>query len=160
MQNLESAKVAIEAELALARRGLAHYRSRIEALSETLAQLACIDGSAVTSRKPSASAVKRSQKMAQVKPAKAAGKQKYERTAKGGDELPFTGGSYWTDLITAQPQSGADILHAAIATLGFTPTKAQVQKLTNRLTFALHALVRSGKIQDSGSGRERRFFKR
>jgi hypothetical protein len=51
-------------------------------------------------------------------------------------------------------------LHAAIDKLGFTPTRQQVQKRTNRLTFALRALVESGNTQDSGSGRERRYFKK
>jgi len=87
-------------------------------------------------------------------------KQKDARASNGGDQLPFTGGDYWINLITAQPQSGADILHAAIARLGFTPTRQQVQKLTNRVTFSLRALVEAGKIQDSGSGRKRRYFKK
>jgi hypothetical protein len=50
-------------------------------------------------------------------------------------------------------------LKAAVSSLTFTPTKLQTQKLAGRMTFALNALVKANKIQDSGKGRERRFFK-
>lgn len=162
MSNLESAKKALEAELSQAKQGFAFYQSRIDALTQTLAELDKLQGGGTTKgagvvkgkrgRKPG--------KATSVKAApKKADKKAKGRKATGANDLPFTGGDYWPDLVTSQPQSGADILHAAIAKLGFTPTKLQVQKLTNRATFALHSLVKTGKIQDSGSGRERRFFK-
>jgi len=81
------------------------------------------------------------------------------RASKGPNDLPFTGGDYWPDLITSEPQSGSDVLRAAIAGLGFEPSADQVKKLTQRMTFVLNSLVKAKKIQDSGSGRERRFFK-
>jgi hypothetical protein len=94
-----------------------------------------------------------------VKPTKAAKKSKGAKGAIGGTGLPFTGGDFWPNLVTAEPQSASDILNAAIVSLGFTPTKAQIQKLAGRQTFAVNALVKAGTIQDSGKGRERRFFK-
>jgi len=51
-------------------------------------------------------------------------------------------------------------LKSAIDKLGFTPTNTQIKKLTQRMTFALNALVKANKIQDSGAGRERVFFKK
>ena len=74
-------------------------------------------------------------------------------------ELPSTGGDYWKNLVGAEPKSGQAILAEAVNGLGFTPTKAQVSKLLNRMTFALNSMVKAGAIQDSGSGRERRFFR-
>jgi hypothetical protein len=50
-------------------------------------------------------------------------------------------------------------LQAAIDKLGFTPSKTQVKKLAQRMTFSLNALVKANKIKDSGSGRNREFFK-
>ena len=82
---------------------------------------------------------------------------KRERSSKSG--LPFTGGDYWINLITAQPQSASDILKSAIGKLDFAPTEDQLKKLAGRMTFALNALVREKTIEDSGSGRNRRFFK-
>jgi hypothetical protein len=74
-------------------------------------------------------------------------------------DLPFTGGDYWTNLLSDQPKSGPEIFKSAIAQLGFTPSKEQIAKLGGRMTFALNTLVKAKKIKDSGSGRERRFFK-
>ena len=168
MSNLESAKAALDAELSQARQGVAYYQSRIEALTAALAQLdTLLGGTGKMAAKPGPKG-KRGRKPGKAATKAAAGKRgpkkapaakAGKRASASGDNLPFTGGDFWPNLVTSEPQSGADILHAAIANLGFTPTKQQVTKLTNRLTFALHALVKSGKIQDSGSGRERRFFK-
>ena len=77
----------------------------------------------------------------------------------GGNDLPFTGGDFWPNLVLEQPRSASEILDAAIATMSFAPSKVQTQKLAGRMTFALNSLVKAGKIKDSGSGRERRFFK-
>jgi len=156
MSNLESAKVAIEAEIAHAKQGLAHFYSRVEALEKALLHIVAVDGGVLDVQPAAATPVV---KAAKSKPAKYVKKEKSAKPAKGGKDLPFTGGNYWPDLITAQPQSGAEILHAAISKLGFEPSKAQVLKLTQRATFAINALVKAGKIQDSGKGRERRFFK-
>jgi hypothetical protein len=154
MSNLESAKAAIQAELSHAKQGLAYYHSRIDSLEKMLTQLASVSGS-----KQDMSAVvkgKRGRKPLTGKP----GKQKrVGKESSGGHELPFTGAEFWPNLVHEQPRSASEILKAAISTLGFTPTKLQVQKLAGRMTFALNALVKANKIQDSGKGRERRFFK-
>jgi len=91
--------------------------------------------------------------------AKQAKGEKSAKGAKGANQLPFTGGEYWPNLVTSDPQSGADILRASVAGLGFEPSPEQVKKLQQRMTFVLNALVKDKKIQDSGSGRARRFFK-
>jgi hypothetical protein len=155
MSNLESAKAAIQAELSHAKQGLAFYHSRIDSLEKMLTQLASVSsvgGITATKgsrgRKPAATAVMKSGK-----------KQKGRKESTGGNELPFTGADFWPNLVLEQPQSASEILKAAIASLGFAPTKLQAQKLAGRMTFALNALVKSNKIQDSGKGRERRFFK-
>jgi len=150
MSNLESAKAAIEAEIAHAKQGMAHFYARVEALEKALLHIVAVDGGVLDTQAAAGTPVV---KTAKSKPAK------YVKKAKGGKELPFTGGDYWPGLITAHPQSGAEILQAAIGKLGFEPTKEQVLKLTQRATFAINALVKAGKIQDSGKGRERRFFK-
>jgi hypothetical protein len=167
MSNLESAKKALEAELLLAKQGYAFYQSRIDALGKALDELEILDGGGAIKgttvkgkrgRKPGKPAAKAASK-AIPKATPKTTEKKSKGKAGGANDLPFTGGEYWPDLVTSEPQSGADILHAAINKLGFTPTRQQVQKLTNRATFALHSLVKTGKIQDSGSGRERRFYK-
>jgi len=156
MSNLESAKAAIEAELAHAKEGFAYYQSRIEAIEKMLAQLANVTGA-----KSGTSAIgKGAKKTVSAKHTKAAKGKRADKDAVGGDKLPFTGGDYWTNLVTERPQSVSEILSAAVAKLGFTPSKEQTQKLAGRMTFALNALVKTKKIQDSGSGRDRRFFKK
>ena len=163
MSNLESAKSAIESELSQAKQGLSFYQSRIDALEKTLLQLAGIDGESVGASTPTASVpAKRGRKPGSTKaakPAKEAKKRKATKGEAGVSGLPFTGGDFWPNLVTSEPQSASDILNAAIARLGFTPTKEQLQKLAGRQTFAINALVKAGSIQDSGKGRERRYFK-
>ena len=82
------------------------------------------------------------------------------RAEKESGELPSTGGDYWPNLLTEQGKHSSEVLKSAVEQLGFTPTKTQIKKLTQRMTFALNALVKAKKIQDSGSGRERLFFKK
>lgn len=174
MTNLTSAKESIQAELTHAKEGLGYYTSRVATLEKALAQLAAIGAEAVD---PTVTAnVKRGPKALAAKPVKPAkatkiafGAKATEKPAKpakkakvakdGAKELPFTGKDYWPNLVTDQPKSATEILEAAIAGLGFTPTKAQIQKLAGRQTFALNTLVKVKTIQDSGKGRERRFFK-
>ena len=167
MSNLQSAKAAIQAELSQAKAGMAYYQSRAEALEKTLAQLASVsapgEAPAATAKEklvPAADAgkaKKRTKKQRTKSAAKAATGE--ARAQKGAAELPFTGGDYWTNLLSDQPLSGPEVLKSAISKLGFTPTKTQVQKLSGRMTFALNTLVKAKKIQDSGTGRARRFFK-
>jgi hypothetical protein len=156
MHNLQSAKAAIEAELSHAKKGLAFYHSRIDALETTLSHLASVIGANVA---VSAAVVNGSSKSAAGKPAKPQKNKKGVKESAGANELPFTGGDFWSSLAINQPRSASEILDAAVGKLGFTPTKEQIQKLSGRMTFALNALVKAKKIQDSGSGRERRFFK-
>jgi hypothetical protein len=74
-------------------------------------------------------------------------------------KLPSTGGDFWIDLITDQPQSAADIMNAAFAKLAVASTKERKQKLGARMTAALTGLIEAKQIKDSGARRERRFFK-
>jgi hypothetical protein len=156
MSNLESAKAAIEAELSHAKEGLAFYHSRIEALEKMLSQLANVAG--LKSASPAQG--KRIKKIAVGKRTKIVKGKRAARESGGANELPFTGGTYWTDLISERPQSVSEILDTAVGKLGFSPTKEQIKKLAGRMTFALNALVKTKQIQDSGSGRDRRFFKK
>ena len=159
MSNLESARAAIEAELSHARNGLQYYHSRIEALENMLGQLAGFQGGAAApaARGKRGPKAKVAAKVAAAKPEKGL-RRKGERKINSSG-LPFTGGDFWESLVRDEPRSFPEILEAAIATLAFEPTKPQVQKLSGRMIFAINALVKTGKIRDSGSGRARRFFK-
>lgn len=161
MSNIESARAAIEAELSHAKNGLQYYHTRIEALENMLGQLAGFQNGAAVP----ASRVKRGPKA----PLKAGAtvtravrekgvRRKGERKVNSSG-LPFTGGDFWESLVLEEPRSFPEILEAAVGTLDFAPTKPQVQKLSGRMIFAINALVKTGKIRDSGSGRARRFFK-
>jgi hypothetical protein len=166
MSNLDTAKSAIQAELAQAKQGLAYYQSHVAALESALVQLGSLGvgtvlgrpGGAKRGRKPgkiSSATITKPAKAARGRPAKA----KKGRALKGPNDLPFTGGDYWPNLVTSEPQSASEILHAAVAGLGFAPSAEQVKKLAQRMTFVLNALVKSKALRDSGSGRNRRFFK-
>ena len=147
MSNLESAKAAIQAELSHAKEGLAYYHSRIESLEKMLTQLANVGGSSEMPTELPVTQVKRGRKPGAAKAAKPA-KKKAGKGASGGSGLPFTGGDFWPNLVLDTPRSGSDIFKAAIASLGFAPSKLQEQKLLGRMTFALNALVKAKKIQD------------
>ena len=158
MSNLESARAAIEAELSHARNGLQYYHSRIEALESMLGQLAGFQGGGVVP----ASRGKRGKHGMKALPKAAKPEKGLRRKGErkiNASGLPFTGGDFWESLVHDEPRSFPDILEAATATLSFEPTKQQVQKLSGRMIFAINALVKAGKIHDSGSGRARRFFK-
>ena len=186
MSHMESAKAAISAELKSAEQGLAYYQRQVAALQATLKSLDDIaagtpnalaqPAGAKRGRKPGKTAdaapdtaipKKRGRKpgtkvATSPKTAtspKAVAKAKKTPKKRGTDGLPFTGGSFWSDLVTATPKSFADILNDCVAGLDFIPNPAQKKKLSQRMTFALNALVKDKKIKDSGSGRERRFFK-
>jgi len=161
MQHLDSAKAAIEAELNHTRQGLAFYYARIESLENALAQLA--DITSTSADVPSAKGGKRAAKIVVEnkvgKTVKAAKKAKTGKEDSNGQKLPFTGGDFWINLVTSEPKSASEILSEATSSLGFTPTKLQAQKLAGRMAFAINALVKTKSIQDSGKGRERRFFR-
>lgn len=164
MSNIKTAIQAIQAEIAHAKSGMTFYVSRVEALQQTLAELNQMDGRASA---PSAPVALAKPEPKQAKPAtgkrgkkaKRANAKPADKTSSDGD-LPFTGGDYWPNLISDQPQHGSDILKAAISGLGFEPSAEQSKKLAQRMTFALNALVKAGKIQDSGTGRARVFTKK
>lgn len=146
MSNIDKARRAIEAEIKHAQKGLAFYQQRVDSLHAMLGSL----GGGVTSvgggRKTSPEAA---QPAKRGRPRKAAAPQ----------ELPKTGGNFWAGLVSKQPQFGPDILAAAVAKLGFEPTAEQRKALGNRMAPALAALVKSGKVADSGKGRLHRYFK-
>lgn len=163
MSNLKSAKQAIQAELSHAREGAAFYQSRIVALEDALDKLDSVE--TVNGKAPKASRSKREapahhEKRGRASRAGAAAGSANGSTSStsGAGKLPSTGKGFWPSLITAEPQSAGDILNAAIKTLGITPSKDQMKKLVQRQTNALHQLVKSKAVADSGSGRERRFF--
>jgi hypothetical protein len=152
MPNFTSAKDAIKSELEHARKGAAYYQSLVDTLEEALAKLDSIGSGADMPVRKSAG----------IGSARAAGASKRGRPARAknatGKTLPSTGKDFWPSLVTEEPQSASQILHAAIERLGFTPDEEQLQKLRQRMTFAINSLVKTNKIQDAGSGRERRFF--
>jgi hypothetical protein len=170
--NLEAAKAAIEAELAHAKQGIAHFYARIEALERTIAHLVSIDGGVLDTKPFTAMPVAKSKGETVAKPTRAAKATKAAEPAKGkavaakpatktknAQELPFTGGDFWINLVEVEPKSASEVLDAAIGKLGIKPTKEQRNKLAGRLTFAINALVKAGKIKDSGAGRARQFFR-
>lgn len=158
MSKLDSAKLALEAEIARAKQGMAYYQSRVEILEQTLAQLNHIADFDIA--QPGAG--KRRQKASPLtKAVKVSGRRRtaYGKASAGGSDLPSTPSEYWLDLITETPQSAPEILKKAINSLGFEPNQMQLKKLRQRIAPALQALLKSKQIQDSGSRRERRFFK-
>ncbi|RZI44727.1 hypothetical protein EGT07_04780 [Herbaspirillum sp. HC18] len=173
--NLASARQAIQAELSHARQGIAYYSARVEALETALTQLEHVEGdeetSAGTGRRRTATGGR--QKIGESKrgrkPRAAAqavgyvaqkGKRGRKARAAASEKLPTTGGEFWLQLITDQPQTAVEIANAAIATVGLKPEqKEQIQKLKQRVAPALASLVAAQKVRDSGAGRERRFYK-
>lgn len=153
MSNLGSAKSAIKAELQHAREGAAYYQSLVNALEEALSRLDSVGPETVKapSRKAMAEAT--------------AGTARRGRKPRGANgaahegKLPGTRKDFWVDLVDAEPKSAVDVVNAAVNKLGFTPSKEQVKKLSQRATYALNTMVKSGEISDAGSGRARRFFR-
>lgn len=160
MSNLQSAKTAIKAEIAHAKQGLDYYKSRVEILEQALDQLehagAPEDISVSRGRKRRGAETVQAARTDRPHRAKRTGRRAASDSAQ---ELPYTGGDFWFDLITDEPHSAAEILKSAVGSLGFEADKSQVQKLRQRLTAALQTMLQSGRIKDSGAGRERRYFK-
>jgi hypothetical protein len=155
MSNLQSAKSAIKAEIIHARQGMDYYKSRVEILEQALTQL---ENAGAPERASGARAKSRrgAEAAAASRPRRG---RRPGKQATGAHELPYTGGDYWLNLISDEPRSAAEILKASVGSLGFEPEKAQIQKLRQRLTAALQALLQAGRIKDSGAGRERRYVK-
>ena len=180
--NLTSARKAIQAELSHARQGAAFYSARVEALETALSQLESVDtddaelleseerksstktgarkkaGKRGRPAREAATGDKRGRKAASVTPQRARRGQKQAKGQEGS--LPTTGTDFWLDLVTGEPRSAVDIANAAAAHLGLgTDQKTQIQKLKQRVAPALASLVASQKIQHTGAGRQRRYFK-
>lgn len=154
MSNIKSARDAIRAELNHAREGAAYYQSRVEALEEALAKIDDLEAAGTPNGK-SRPMAETGTKGKRGRPAKKSAPKENEE-----EKLPSTGKNFWPDLITQHPQSAPEILTAAIRSLGITPSKGQTKKLAQRQANALSLLTKSGAIASSGSGRERRFFKK
>lgn len=183
--NLKSARQAIEAELAHARQGAAFYTARVEALETALQQLESVEGDstargansqAAGGRKKGAAAGAHRGRRANGAngtarratangSARQHGESKRGRKARAANGAKRSGGlstsgDFWLSLVDEQPRSAVDIANAAIETLGIKPDqKEEIQKLKQRVSPALAGLVSAHKINDSGSGRARRFFK-
>lgn len=177
--HLQSARQALEAELSHAKQGCAYYTARVEALENALRQLACLDERRVSPQGNSSAAngAKRARKArdttgangpGQGHRAKGAARRRgpeakrspRARAMGNADRLPSMGGDFWLDLLDEQPRSAVDISNAAIAALGIKPDqKSQIKQLKQRVAPALSALLAARKINDSGAGRARRFFK-
>jgi hypothetical protein len=149
--HLSTAKASLQAEIAHTKAGLAHYASRLAALEQALAGLEGLGHE----KRATMTAKAESPPGLPAKPAKA---KKSNAKAKGGSALPSTGGDFWTSLLSSEPKSNIEILEGAIEKMGLALTPDQRKALANRQTFALNALVKQKKIQDSGKGRDRRYF--
>jgi hypothetical protein len=150
MSNLNSAKQALRAELQHARQGAAFYQARADALEEALSKIDSVETS-----EPAPHGRRAAHKAAPATGRRRAGRPK----ATQKNTLPPTGKAFWLGVINSQPQSARDILEGAVRALGADLNDAQMKKLLQRQTTALHNLVKSGAISDSGSGRERRFYR-
>lgn len=158
MSNMQSAKAAILAELSSAKTGLTYYQSRVAALEKALTELENLDTFDTAASTTEKKGKKGGNAAVPVKAAKAAKKQGADEKS-DARKLPSTGGDFWQNLVSEQPKSAGDVLQAALDSFGMELNKEQRKKIAQRMTFAINALVKAGKIRDSGSGRERRFFK-
>src|SRR5450755_2823338 len=108
MSTLQTARDALEAELSTARQGMTHYQSRVAGLEATIAALdAIIAPSATPSIQVKATKQDKPAPVAAAKPAKRAKivKKSDAGPKANSNDLPFTGGDYWTNLLSDQPKS-------------------------------------------------------
>ncbi|SNS52611.1 hypothetical protein SAMN06265795_103213 [Noviherbaspirillum humi] len=158
MSNIEQAKESIKAEIAYAMQGLSFYQNRIAALEKALENLNVVPDADVDQQVPRGRG--RKAKSDAAKPA--AGGKRGRRAAGAeaeGGALPSTGGTFWIDLIGSEPKTAPEILDAAVAKMGASLSKELRKKLAQRMVTAIHGMVKSGQVSDSGKGRERRFYK-
>ena len=149
MSNLTKARQAILAELRHAEKGAAYYQTRAEALRAALEQLEQSDNMPLSkAEKKTGAATKLS------KGGKGAGGRKASSSRQG---LPKTSQEFWLGFIGQQPKTAAEIANAAVASLDFAPTPLQSKQLKSRLAPTLQALLKAKKVQDTGSGRERKY---
>lgn len=161
MSNISSAKSSLRAELAHVQSGLAYYQSRVEALSSAIHQLDEIgDEDAldleIEEKIPGGKvgAGRRGRRPGVVKKVAKPGRQ-----ARSASRLPATGGDFFPNLITAQKQTMAELLHAAAAQMPFKATADELTQLRSRLVAAISGMLKSGSISDQGKGRGRVYFK-
>jgi hypothetical protein len=158
--NINTAIEALKSELARAEQGLLFYKNHVDSLKAALVGLGKVEEGVIQALKS---------KDAKQKPATALTKQtitqpkvgrakKTDVPAKVKSALPKTGKEFWLQYITSEPRTAAEITRVALEGLGFTPTIDQVKVLKQRVGPSLEAIVKSGMVQDSGSGRERRFI--
>jgi hypothetical protein len=162
VSNLRSAQQAIKAELDHAKKGMAFYMSRVQALQGALEKLESVDGAGIpASETANAQADGNAAKATRIKRTPVSRPAVRPNGMSGSTVLPKTGGDFWRNLVTAEKQSAVDVANAAARSLGLDPktNRKQVLVLKQRATPALNGLVTSQKIKDSGNGRERRFFK-
>lgn len=153
MSNLDSAKAAIKAELAQAREAVAQYESLIAALEDALARLESVGSEGGKLPKSKLVAVGTPRR------GRPAGKSQRDTSAAYSGELPGTRKDFWVDLVDTTPKSAVEVVQAAVDKIGGQLGRDQVKKLSQRATYALATMVKSGEIQDSGNGRERRYFR-
>ena len=167
MSNLIAARAGIQAEIADLHVRIASLEKALISLDELIGAQADATPAAKSpgkrGRKPKLQVVAAPVKSAKAGKAKSTAKANVKASPKKAKanvegELPFTGGDYWFDRVTSEPQTAPEILQKVVDSLGFAPSKEQRTKLANRQTFALAAMVKEGRIKDSGKGRERRYF--
>lgn len=129
----------LQSELEQAKQGLAYYQERVNMLKTALLE--------VDSQRPAV----------QGKARKAVNARKAQ-----GSSFPETGLAFWLKHITKSARTAPEIALLAAESLNIDPQKdrATFSVLKNRIGPALAALVKSSQITDSGSGRERRYFKK
>ena len=149
MSNLTKARQAILAELRHAEQGAAYYQTRAEALRAALKQLEQSENLKVTQTDKKSGALAKA-----GTGGKRAGGRKGSSSRQG---LPKTSQEFWLSFIGQQPKTAAEIANAAVASLDFTPTPLQSKQLKSRLAPTLQALLKAKKVQDTGSGRDRKY---
>lgn len=159
MSNIQIARKSISAELEYSKQGLSYYQSRIEALEKMLNELETV--AELPADVPEVKTVSRRGRPKATQTAAGRGASKTAgagAVARRSADLPSTGGSFWIDLLGQTGKTAPEILRAAMEKLGKPLSKDQRKKLSQRMVTALNGLVKSGKIADEGSRRERRYF--
>lgn len=158
MSSLKFARDVICAELKHAKQGLAYYEERVQQLESALHQVDSLNGLGKTKTAPkttekNARAKKRNGTRPQVQAS-------HSSSARNGSALPKTGVDFWMRHVSKKPKSAVDIANAAAAALQLDPDKDRklIQVLKSRVAPALQSLVGAKRVQDKGTGRERRFF--
>lgn len=138
MVNLKAAAQTIRAELDHAKQGLAFYQSRVDTLSIALEQIEVAGGTTTPLVKS------------------------YRKSSPAATEsgLPVTGADFWIRFVGKRPQPAALIALKAARFLKLDIKKdaIKVKKLKSRVSPAMEALLKSSRIESSGTGRDRRFF--